>query len=56
MKGITIDPIRLTAGAEPGLTLGEFVRAIEAAGLLTTTGVVSGTGRAGLTLGGGLGG
>jgi FAD/FMN-containing dehydrogenase len=55
MKGITIDPIRLTARAEPGLTLGEFVRAIEAEGLLTTTGVISGTGMAGLTLGGGMG-
>ena len=55
MKGITIDPIRLTARAEPGLTLGEFVGAIEAAGLLTTTGIISGTGMAGLTLGGGMG-
>jgi hypothetical protein len=55
MKGITVDPLRLTAHAEPGLTLGEFVQAIEGAGFLTTTGVVSGTGMAGLTLGGGMG-
>jgi FAD/FMN-containing dehydrogenase len=55
MKEITIDPLRLTARAEPGLTLGEFVQAIEGAGLLTTTGVISGTGMAGLTLGGGMG-
>jgi FAD/FMN-containing dehydrogenase len=55
MKGISIDPLRLTARAEPGLTLGEFVQAIEGAGFLTTTGVISGTGMAGLTLGGGMG-
>ena len=55
MKGIQVDPARRTARIESGVTLGEFVQAIEAHGLLTTTGTVSGTGMAGLTLGGGLG-
>jgi FAD/FMN-containing dehydrogenase len=55
MKKISVDPLRLTALAEPGLTLGEFVAAIDAHGLATTTGTVSGTGMAGLTLGGGMG-
>ena len=55
MKKITVDPLMLTALAEPGLTLGEFVAAIDAHGLATTTGTVSGTGMAGLTLGGGMG-
>jgi FAD/FMN-containing dehydrogenase len=55
MKGIRVDPLTCTARAEAGLTLGEFVRAIQPFGLLTTTGTVAGTGLAGLTLGGGLG-
>jgi FAD/FMN-containing dehydrogenase len=55
MKGITVDPRKLTARVEPGLTLGEFVSATQAYGLATTTGTVSGTGMAGLTLGGGMG-
>ena len=55
MKRIQINSITRTARAEPGLTLGEFIRATEAVGLLTTTGTVSDTGMAGLTLGGGLG-
>jgi FAD/FMN-containing dehydrogenase len=55
MKHVTVDPHRLTALAEPGITLGEFVAATQAHGLATTTGTVSGTGTAGLTLGGGMG-
>ena len=55
MKGIRVDPLERTAVAEPGLTLGEFDRATQAHGLATTLGVVSVTGIAGLTLGGGLG-
>ena len=39
----------------PGLTWGEFNRETQAFGLATTGGVVSTTGIAGLTLGGGLG-
>ncbi|HJZ47316.1 MAG TPA: FAD-dependent oxidoreductase, partial [Roseiflexaceae bacterium] len=55
MKKITVDPLNLTALMQPGLTLGEFVAATQAHGLATTTGTVSGTGMAGLTLGGGMG-
>lgn len=55
LKGIRVDPVRQTARAEPGLTLGEFDLETQQFGLVTTTGVVSVTGLAGLTLGGGLG-
>jgi hypothetical protein len=55
MKGVRVDPETRTVRAEPGLTLGEFDRATQAFGLATTLGVVSVTGIAGLTLGGGLG-
>jgi hypothetical protein len=55
MKGIRVDPARRTARAETGLTLGEFDRETQAFGLATTLGVVSKTGIAGLTLGGGWG-
>jgi FAD/FMN-containing dehydrogenase len=55
MKGIRVDPARRTAEAQGGLTLGEFDHETQAFGLATTLGVVSVTGIAGLTLGGGLG-
>ena len=55
MKTLRVDPATRTVRAEPGLTLGEFDRATQAYGLATTLGVVSTTGIAGLTLGGGLG-
>ncbi|MGH9530871.1 MAG: FAD-binding oxidoreductase [Terriglobales bacterium] len=55
MKAMRVDPAGRTARAEPGLTLGEFDRETQAFGLATTLGVVSRTGIAGLTLGGGLG-
>lgn len=55
MKRVTVDPLRRTAVAQPGLTLGEFSRALEAYGLATTTGVCAGTGLGGATLGGGTG-
>jgi FAD/FMN-containing dehydrogenase len=55
MKGIRVDPIRRTAQAQSGLTLGEFDHETQAFGLATTLGVVSVTGIAGLTLGGGIG-
>jgi FAD/FMN-containing dehydrogenase len=55
MKAIQICPDTQTVRAEPGLTLGEFDRATQEFGLVTTLGVVSTTGIAGLTLGGGLG-
>jgi FAD/FMN-containing dehydrogenase len=53
MKGIHVDPARGTARAQPGLTVGELDRATAAFGLATPSGVVSCTGIAGLTLGGG---
>jgi FAD/FMN-containing dehydrogenase len=55
MKALRVDPETRTVRAESGLTLGEFDRATQAFGLATTLGVVSTTGIAGLTLGGGLG-
>jgi FAD binding domain/Berberine and berberine like len=55
MKAVRVDPKTRTVRAAPGLTLGEFDRATQAFGLATTLGVVSVTGIAGLTLGGGLG-
>ncbi len=55
MKRLKVDPVTSTARAEPGLTLGEFTRGTQEFGLATTTGIVSTTGLAGLTLGGGIG-
>ncbi len=55
MKGARIDPRNRTVHAQAGLTWGEFNRETQAFGLATTGGVVSTTGIAGLTLGGGLG-
>jgi FAD/FMN-containing dehydrogenase len=55
MKGIRVDPARRTAQAQAGLTGGEFDRETQAFGLATTLGIVSTTGIAGLTLGGGKG-
>jgi len=55
LKAVRVDPDRQVAVAQPGLTLGEFDSAAQAFGLATTMGVVSMTGIAGLTLGGGIG-
>jgi FAD/FMN-containing dehydrogenase len=55
MKGIRVDPARLTVRAEAGVTWGELDRETQAFGLATTGGQVSTTGIAGLTLGGGIG-
>jgi hypothetical protein len=55
MKGIRVDPVSRTVRAEPGLTISEFDRETQAFGFATTMGVVSTTGIAGLTLGGGMG-
>ena len=55
MKSIRVDPLRRTARAEPGVKLGEFDHETQAFNLATTAGVVSDTGIAGLTLGGGMG-
>jgi FAD/FMN-containing dehydrogenase len=55
MKGIHVDARRQIVRAEPGITWWEFNRAAAVHGLGTTGGVVSSTGIAGLTLGGGIG-
>jgi FAD/FMN-containing dehydrogenase len=55
MRGIRVDPARRTARAEGGCTWGDLNHATHAFGLATTGGIVSTTGIAGLTLGGGLG-
>src|SRR5215470_12755316 len=55
MKGIHVDPGGRTVRAQAGATWGDFNRETELYGLATTGGVVSTTGIAGLTLGGGLG-
>lgn len=55
LKGIHVDPAKRTAHAQPGLTWGEFDRETQAFGLAATGGLISTTGIAGLTLGGGIG-
>jgi FAD/FMN-containing dehydrogenase len=55
MKGIHVNAKSRTARAEGGVTWAGFNRETQLHGLATTGGVVSSTGIAGLTLGGGLG-
>jgi FAD/FMN-containing dehydrogenase len=55
MKGIQIDTANRTATADPGLTLGDYDKATNAQQLVGPMGIVSKTGIAGLTLGGGMG-
>lgn len=55
MKGIHVDPEKRIARAEPGVTWGELDRETQVFGLAAPGGVVSTTGIAGLTLGGGMG-
>src|SRR5207302_10410982 len=55
MKGIHVDPKARTARAQGGVTWAELNRETQLHGLAVTGGVVSSTGIAGLTLGGGLG-
>ena len=55
MKSVRVNAQRRTVRAEPGLTLGELDRDCQRFGLATPTGIVSATGIAGLTLGGGIG-
>jgi FAD/FMN-containing dehydrogenase len=55
MKDVAVDPATATATAQGGVTWGELNDAAGAHGLAVTGGVVSTTGIAGYTLGGGLG-
>jgi FAD/FMN-containing dehydrogenase len=55
MTGIHVDPKARVARAQGGLTWNLFNRETQTHGLATTGGVISTTGIAGLTLGGGLG-
>jgi len=55
MKGVRVDPVARTAQAEAGLTWSEFDHETQAFGLATTGGLISTTGIAGFTLGGGIG-
>jgi hypothetical protein len=55
MKGIRVDPAGGTARAQAGVLLGEMDRETQAFGLAVPAGIVTHTGLAGLTLGGGIG-
>ena len=55
MRGVRVDPATSTARAEGGATWGDFDAATYPFGLATTGGIISTTGVAGLTLGGGIG-
>jgi FAD/FMN-containing dehydrogenase len=55
MKAIHVDPKTRVARAQGGATWGEYNRETQLHGLASTGGIVSTTGIAGLTLGGGLG-
>ncbi|MGI0079047.1 MAG: FAD-binding oxidoreductase [Nitrososphaerales archaeon] len=55
MKSVRVDPERKIARAEPGTTWKQFDLETQAFGLAITGGLVSSTGIAGFTLGGGIG-
>ena len=55
MTAVKVDAQKRRAYVEPGATLGDFDKAIQAHGLATPVGINSTTGIAGLTLGGGFG-
>ncbi len=55
MKGVRVDPASKTVRAEGGCTWGDLNHATHGFGLATPGGIISTTGIAGLTLGGGIG-
>ncbi len=55
LREVRVDGVRNIAVAQPGATWFDFDQASQAYGLATTGGLVSSTGIAGLTLGGGIG-
>lgn len=55
MRAVEVDPDKRLAVVQPGLTWGGLDRATQAHGLAVTGGIMSETGVAGLTLGGGIG-
>ena len=55
MKGLSVDPERRVAWAQPGVTAGEYGAKAQEHGLATPFGDVGSVGIAGLTLGGGIG-
>jgi FAD binding domain-containing protein/berberine-like enzyme len=55
MKGIRVDPDKQTVRVQAGTLLGELDRETQAFGLAVPSGIVTHTGVAGLTLGGGIG-
>ena len=55
MRNVRVDTVKKRAYVEPGATLGDFDKAVQAHGLTTPVGINSTTGIAGLTLGGGFG-
>src|SRR5260221_2375303 len=55
MKGVRVDPTNRTLRVGPGCTQGDVDHATHAFGLAVPAGIVSTTGMAGLTLGGGTG-
>lgn len=55
LRGVRVDPAQRTVRVEPGCTQGDVEHAAHAFGLAVPAGIVSTTGVAGLTLGGGTG-
>jgi FAD/FMN-containing dehydrogenase len=55
MKGVRVDPQERTARVQAGVLLGELDKETQAFGLAAPSGIVTHTGVAGLTLGGGIG-